>query len=219
MNGMSRPYHHGQLRTSLLEAGLELARSGGPEAVQLRAVTRAAGVSHNAAYRHFADQEELLREVSAACMSRLAVLMHQRTVQVRTHRRIERAWDRLEAIGRAYVEFARTEPGWFRTAFTAAAHSGDALAGVSTAPKTGAAALPEAASEAHEPFQLLVARLDELVEVGALPAERRPGAEFAAWSAVHGFASLVVDGPLHSLPEPELASALGVVVSVVQRGL
>jgi AcrR family transcriptional regulator len=51
-----RPYHHGQLR----------------------AATRAAGVSHNAAYRHFADRDELLRAVCERCMSRLATLMQRR---------------------------------------------------------------------------------------------------------------------------------------------
>ena len=56
----SRPYHHGNLRKTLVEAGVELARTGGPDAVLLRAVSRQAGVTHNAAYRQFADHDELL---------------------------------------------------------------------------------------------------------------------------------------------------------------
>ena len=47
-------YRHGDLRRALLEAGIELARSGGPDAVVLREATRRAGVAPNAAYRHFA---------------------------------------------------------------------------------------------------------------------------------------------------------------------
>ena len=61
----SRPYHHGNLRETLVAAGVELARTGGPDAVVLRAVSRQAGVSHNAAYRHFADHDELLAAVAA----------------------------------------------------------------------------------------------------------------------------------------------------------
>ena len=43
-----RPYHHGDLRRSLIEAGLELARTDGPDAVRPRAAARLAGVSHGA---------------------------------------------------------------------------------------------------------------------------------------------------------------------------
>jgi len=45
----------------------------------------------------------------------------------------------------------------------------------------------------------LAAALDELVEAGVLPRERRPGAEYLAWSAVHGLAMLLIDGPLRGL--------------------
>ena len=49
-------YRHGDLRQALLDAGLAMAREGGPDAVVLREATRRAGVSPNAAYRHFADR-------------------------------------------------------------------------------------------------------------------------------------------------------------------
>jgi AcrR family transcriptional regulator len=170
MNAERRPYHHGNLRATLVDAAMELARTGGPDAVVLRAVSRQAGVSHNAAYRHFADHDELLAAVGARCMAELAHLMVERTAAVRVREPVRRAQARLEAIGRAYIEFAVSEPGWFRTAFAGADH-----------PRNGAAPAVE-----DDPFSLLSARLDELVEVGALPAERRPGAEYAAWSTVHG---------------------------------
>jgi len=73
-----RPYHHGNLRETLIDAGTELARTGGPTAVVLRAVSREANVSHNAAYRHFADHEDLLAAVSAQCMRQLGLLMTER---------------------------------------------------------------------------------------------------------------------------------------------
>src|SRR5271163_1865713 len=59
-------YRHGDLRRALLEAGIELARGGGPDAVVLREATRRAGVVPNAAYRHFASRHELLQAVRAA---------------------------------------------------------------------------------------------------------------------------------------------------------
>jgi AcrR family transcriptional regulator len=200
-------YHHGNLRAVLVDTGVELARSGGPSAVVLRAVSRQAGVSHNAAYRHFADQEDLLAAVGEQCMLRLGELMLERTKAVRARGAVPGAWARLEAIGRAYIEFARTEPGWFRTAFAGATRHG---APESVIPPDG---------PGTDPYLLLNARLDELVEAGAIPPERRPGAELAAWSAVHGLSSLLVDGPLRALPGEQADQAIAIVLAVVTRGL
>jgi AcrR family transcriptional regulator len=202
MTEARRPYHHGNLRETLVESGKELARSGGPDAVVLRAVSRQAGVSHNAAYRHFADHDDLLAAVAARCMAELAQLMTTRNRAVRARDPVRRARARLEAIGRAYVEFALTEPGWFRTAF--AGHGAQAAA-------------PIAPDE--DPYALLSARLDELVAVGALPPERRPGAELAAWSMVHGLSNLLLDGPLRALPPDERDAAVRTALAVVHRGL
>ena len=49
-------YRHGDLRRALVEAGMELARGGGPEAMLLREATRRVGVAPSAAYRRFADR-------------------------------------------------------------------------------------------------------------------------------------------------------------------
>src|SRR5215471_2389388 len=99
-----RSYHHGNLRAALVEAGVELARTGGPAAVLLRAASRRAGVSHNAAYRHFANHEDLLAAVGEQCLARLGVLMIERMSRVTTPDRVHRARARLEATGRAYVD-------------------------------------------------------------------------------------------------------------------
>src|SRR5664279_6218126 len=99
-----RAYQHGNLREVLVEAGVELARTGGPNAVLLRAASRQAGVSHNAAYRHFANQEDLLAAVAQRCMTQLALLMIERMSLVTARERIRRAQARLEAIGRAYID-------------------------------------------------------------------------------------------------------------------
>lgn len=207
----TRPYHHGRLRETLVDAALELSRTGGPDAVVLRAVSRAAGVSHNAAYRHFADHDELLAAVAGQCMSRLAGLMARRTAEILQADPVDLAWARLDALGRAYVEFAVTEPGWFRTAFTGA--QGPAEAAGEDEPG------PAVDDGEPGPYELLGARLDELVAVGVVPAERRPGAEFPPWSAVHGLSHLLVEGPLRGLDEAAVAAAVDTVLAAVRRGL
>ena len=162
-------------------------------------------MSHNAAYRHFADHEDLLAAVAARCMAELALLMTERTRSVRVREPVRRARRRLEAIGRAYIDFAVTEPGWFRTAFAAAASR-----------RPGR---PRGHHRRTTIPYLLSARLDELVDVGALTPERRPGAEHAAWSMVHGLSNLLLDGPLRELSPDEREDATRTALAVVRRGL
>jgi AcrR family transcriptional regulator len=204
----SRPYHHGHLRDALIDAGVELARAGGPEAVVLRSVSRAAGVSHNAAYRHFADRDDILRAVCARCMTELALLMEARVAAAPAgDDPASTSISRMDALGRAYVEFALTEPGWFRTAFAVPRSAGWLEDGEGV----GASGLG--------PYELLGAHLDELVETGALPAERRTGAEYSAWSVVHGLATLQIDGPLRDLDDDRRDEILQTVLAMVARGL
>ena len=62
MTTLKTGYHHGDLRTALIDAGLHLTRTGGPDALTIREATRRVGVSPNAAYRHFADRDALLTD-------------------------------------------------------------------------------------------------------------------------------------------------------------
>jgi hypothetical protein len=65
----------------------------------------------------------------------------------------------------------------------------------------------------------LEAALDGLVEAGVLPHKRRPGAEFLAWSAVHGLAMLLIDGPLRGLSGTAAHDVGQRVIDMVERGL
>ena len=62
-------------------------------------------------------------------------------------------------------------------------------------------------------------QMRSLVATGLLPPERRPGAEFLAWSSVHGFAMLVIDGPLHQFPRSEVEGIGARVIAMVEQGL
>ena len=201
-------YRHGDLRRALLDAGIELARDGGPDAVVLREATRRAGVVPNAAYRHFASRDDLLHAVRAAALAALARAIEAELAQLRRRRDPRRgARDRLRAIGSAYVRFAQQEPGLFRAGFSA-----------SDRPPTDPD--PEmAGSGGLNPFELLGTVLDEMVATGALPAARRPGAEYLAWSSVHGLAMLLIDGPLKSMPEADRQQVVELLLDMVEQGL
>src|ERR1051326_7507290 len=67
-----KPYHHGDLRHALIQAGLELLSEGGAATLDLRKVARKAGVSHAAPYRHFADKQALIAAINEEGYCRLA---------------------------------------------------------------------------------------------------------------------------------------------------
>jgi AcrR family transcriptional regulator len=201
-------YHHGDLRRALLEAGIALARAGGPNAVVLREATRRAGVVPNAAYRHFASRHALLQAVRAAALASLAVAMEKQLARVRDNGSpADVARASLRAIGIAYLRFARAEPGLFRTAF---AVPGDPET-------TNSPAM--AGRSGLNPFQLLGVALDRVLDAGLLPAERRAGAEYLAWSAVHGLAMLVLEGPLRRLTRPQTRQIEQRLLQMVELGL
>ncbi|HEY4359076.1 MAG TPA: TetR/AcrR family transcriptional regulator [Acidobacteriaceae bacterium] len=202
-----RTFRHGDLRNALLAAGLEMARVGGPDAVILREATRQAGVSPNAAYRHFANQAALLEAVRSACLARLATSIEEemaRIARVRDPQALARR--SLRAVGMGYLGFALAEPGMFRTAF-------------SVPPLVHEQNPANTASMGLNPFQLLSLALDRMSASGLLKKKDRPGAEYLAWSTVHGLALLALEGPLHSMPR-DMVLALGErLVAMVERGL
>ena len=202
-------YRHGDLRRALLEAGIALARIGGPDAVVLREATRRAGVAPNAAYRHFASRQALLQAVRAAALSAVAVAMEAELAALPDDLPpADFARASVRAIGTGYLRFAQTETGLFRTAFAASGQLQQGEPDPATAGQSGL-----------NPFELLGAALDRLVQAGVMPPERRPGAEFLAWSAVHGLAMLVIDGPLGNVVGTQMAQLGRRLLDMVEKGL
>ena len=201
-------YRHGDLRRALIEAGLKMARDGGPEAVVLREATRRAGVAPSAAYRHFEDRRALLDAVCSAAQGALAVAIEEELAGLADDRgSVDAVRARFRAVGTGYMRFAWEEPGLFRTAFSASEN-------------LRSAASPERAGRGGlTPFQLLGSALDRLVEAGVLPEERRPGAEFLAWSAMHGLSMLSIDGPLREFDEATKKIVGQRLIDVVEYGL
>jgi AcrR family transcriptional regulator len=198
MKRTGTPYHHGHLREALVEAALGAARAGGPQAVVLRAISRQVGVTANAAYRHFADRDDLLRAVARRCLDHMGELMEARLADVEPLSGPEGAWKRLHVAGRAYVEFAVSEPGWFHTAFA-----------IPVDPE------PYRPGEARGLFNILVSVLDQLEATGAITATARIRAEYVAWAAVHGIATLLTGGSLRDLPPEEGDAAIERVILAV----
>lgn len=188
-------YHHGDLRNALVSAAARLAAGGGPDAVTVRAAAREVGVTPTAAYRHFAGHEGLLAAAKEECIGRMSVAMQKRLDELPERSDpIESAISRLEAIGRGYVDFALAEPGLFRTAF--GGHFG------------GNRLEQEHDHDTDNPHGMLIALIDELIQLGFLAERQRLGAEISAWSLVHGLSMLLIDGPLAGLPAEQQAAVV-----------
>ena len=211
---VTKAYHHGNLRPALIEAAIELARAGGPDAVVLREMARMVGVSHNAAYRHFADRDEVLAEVGAQAMRMLGQAMADGMDAVRMKDPVKRSRQHLFATGRAYVEFALENPGLFGIAFAGVTKAEDGPVHVD-----GVVVEPDPGEPVLDPYATLNQVLDAMVASGAMPASRRAGADATCWAGVHGFSVLHLAGPLAAVPGEQWRPELEHLLDTMNRGL
>lgn len=183
-----RGYHHGDLRRALVDTALELLEKREEGDLSLREISRKAGVSANAAYRHFADKESLMQALAAEGFRRLAAEQAKaasaQTVALERHR----------ASGKVYVKFARANPALFRLMFgrTAPAPSGE---------------LKMAGELAFEALRASAANSMGL----KLNDERVTVAAIQSWSLVHGLSQLILAGHLDELG-PDLDSIIDAVL-------
>ncbi len=181
-----KPYHHGDLRRALLDAAARRLHDAGPEALTMRALAEATGVSRTAPYRHFRDKAALLVALAAEGFERLRAALHAARAGSAP------GLAGFEAMGVAYVRFAVDKPAYYRLMY-----GRDAVARRTVNPD-----LQAAADAAYE-------ELASLVAAGQASGHLRagdPGAlAYVAWGTVHGLAMLLVDGQIE---EPADVDAL-----------
>lgn len=107
-----QPYHHGNLRSAILEAALNALRSKEPSQLSLRDLARSVGVGHSALYAHFRDRDELLAIIARQGFQALSAAMRECLGDPGTV-------DRLGALADAYLRFARSNPAYYRAMFLA----------------------------------------------------------------------------------------------------
>jgi AcrR family transcriptional regulator len=178
-----RGYHHGNLKEALLRAALELIAKKGPGGFTFAEAARWAGVSPAAPYRHFRDRDELLANVALRGFRQFGAAL-------------SKAWDdgrpdvfaALDRLGKAYLDFARSEPAYYSAMFEA---------GVPLAPN------PELREAGDRAFAVLRSAAEKLC--AEMPPRGRPPALMVAlhiWAVAHGIASLFGrgDAARRSLP-------------------
>jgi AcrR family transcriptional regulator len=202
-SGQRRGYHHGNLREALIDAALTLIADKGPAGFTIAEAARLAGVSPGAPYRHFRDAEALLAEVALRGFERFGASLAA-------------AWNdgrpdplrAFEALGRAYLAFARQEPAYYAAMFET---------------HISFEAHPVLLSASERAFAILRQGADRLT--AKLPREDRPPSLMMAlhvWAMSHGIASLFVraDPSRRKLPmSPEELLEAGVLIYLQSLGL
>jgi AcrR family transcriptional regulator len=196
-----RPYHHGNLRQVLLDAGVALIRKVGPKSFTMREVARRAGVSHNAPYRHFRDKDELISAIVDQGFERLNDAMIGQAAAGKT------GVERLELCGRAYVDFALRWPGHFTAMFDLAPQSGE-----------GSLPVDNGGSAGEMAFQTLVGVIVQCQNEKAYPEGTPLPFALMAWSVVHGIAKLAVSGHL-SWTKEDVLDFTSKTTAALNRGL
>jgi AcrR family transcriptional regulator len=190
-----RSYHHGNLRTALVQATLRAIAEDGPDGFTLRDVARRAGVSPAAPYRHFRDKDELLAAVAAECAERLAQMVEASVAEAPAGDPL--AQFRQEGI--ALVEFAVAHPEHFRALN---------LPGFS-------ARLPEEQQQRlHASREAQRRALAAAQAAGALAPIPLDDLLLAAGALVHGLGHLIVEGQVGEV-SPERARQLAIAVTSV----
>jgi AcrR family transcriptional regulator len=184
----SRGYHHGNLREALLDGAERALAREGAAGLALRAIARAVGVTHTAAYHHFPDREALLRAVAARGFDRF-------TAALAAGARRAGGARGFQEMGVAYVRFAAEHPSLFRLMFGPEVARGRAADD----------ALRAASDRAFEVLLDGVRRLAPRADAAAVRLRA-----VAAWSVVHGLSALLLDGQLEqaglSSEDPERAA-------------
>ena len=174
-----KPYHHGDLRQSLLEAGLKIVREEGREAVTLRGVARRAGVSHAAPYHHFPDKAALMEALAAEAFGRFT-----RILRATWRQSPSPPLAGLAALGEAYINFALDYPEEFRLMH---------LPDLRRFGEGESSPVSMAAGEAH---RVLREAVEACQQAGQIPQGDPDPYALTAWSGVHGLAVLLLDGLL-----------------------
>lgn len=206
-NSVRTTFHHGDLRSALMSATVDLLGTKGVEGFSLREAAAAVGVTPSAAYKHFADKGDLLAAIAANGFIELAERVEVAMQIARTQSRIKtrKALAALESNALAYVEFATEQPVIFRLMFGPyGAGSKYMLKGTCVRGKSLCELLTEA--------------LDALLEARIMSAETRNDADLTVWAAVHGLADLLISGSLANRETLSLENSVKLIVKTLVAG-
>jgi AcrR family transcriptional regulator len=172
-----KPYHHGDLRNALIQAGLELLAEGGAQELDLRKVARRAGVSHAAPYRHFANKQALIAAINEEGFHMLAERIRSTLNEVS-----DEPSEQLLGVALAYVRFAKENPWLMREMFSGITIERETFESLHTASKSVYRLYAEVIRSGQERGKIVDG--DPTALAGVL------------WSVLHGLAMLIIENQM-----------------------
>ena len=175
------PYHHGDLRTALLDVTAEMIAAEGLDSVTMRALSQRIGVSRTAPYRHFADKAALLAAVAEEGFKRLRTRLEDAAQQTETR-------DRLllfQQMGIASIQFAVDHPTHYRLMF-----NGEIV---------DPGAYPDLAKTQKSVFDLLVTSIQACQAEDKIKPGEPLALAYTVWATIHGLSSLLIDNQIRNV--------------------
>jgi AcrR family transcriptional regulator len=172
-----KPYHHGDLRNALIQAGLELLAEGGVQELDLRKVARRAGVSHAAPYRHFSDKQALIAAINEEGFHLLAERIRSTLREVS-----DEPVEQLLGVALAYVRFAQENPWLMREMFSGLTIERETFESLHMASKSVYGLYAEVIKRGQERGKIVDG--DPFALAGVL------------WSVLHGLAMLIIENQM-----------------------
>jgi AcrR family transcriptional regulator len=180
--GEAAPYHHGALHGALLEAAERVLERDGLAGLTLRAVARAAGVSHAAPTHHFGDLTGLVSELAAIGYRQFSAAMATAATAAGASL-TEKATTRAQA----YVAYAQAHPGMYGLMFRAERLDMKRPSLHEAAGASFAALVDAVGASRHEQISEDALSLDQAAAI------------VRSWSLLHGFTMLLLDDRLSDI--------------------
>lgn len=176
----NKPYHHGDLKNSLIEAGIELINKGGTKQFSLRKVSALCGVSPAAPYSHFQSKEDLLEAMQAYVIKQFIEVLENAIKDCKEQDNPQL----LIQMGKSYVMFFIKNPQYFPFVFSQQCMEVNlSLDGDET--------------RNFPPFQLFKRKAVQIFSKLGMSKERIEDAIISLWATVHGLASIATMKNVH----------------------
>jgi len=163
----TKPYHHGGLRTAIIEKGIEFINEHGVSNLSLRKLAQACGVSHAAPYSHFASKDELYDAIKNHITVQFAAVLRDSLKDAGETPK------GLFNMGCAYVLFFAHNPAYFRFIFSRS----DITVGD---------------GHKYEPYDFYMEFMKKMFDKMDYPQDLREKTIIAQWAMIHGLASIAV---------------------------
>jgi len=158
-----KPYHHGDLRTTMIENGIEMISENGVAALSLRKLAKSCGVSEAAPYGHFANKNDLINAIEHYVSSKLS------TVLKKSIKETGETTEGLVELGCAFVMFFVHNPQYFELIYN---HLSIKAGG----------------EDKYEPYDIIENFIQELCKKIGHPPELHGFIFFAQFSFIQGLA-------------------------------